>query len=45
MIADEVERYLRTGESDPHLAAWPGVPMRIPYCMTRGRDAMARAAP
>src|SRR5580658_2470385 len=23
-IADEVERYLRTGETDPHLAAWPG---------------------
>lgn len=23
-IADEVERYLRTGETDPHHAAWPG---------------------
>lgn len=23
-IADEVERYLRTGETDPHYAAWPG---------------------
>ncbi len=23
-IADEVERYLRTGETDPHLAAWSG---------------------
>ena len=23
-IADEVERYLRTGETDPYLAAWPG---------------------
>ena len=23
-IADEVERYLRSGESDPHLAAWSG---------------------
>ena len=22
--ADEVERYLRTGETDPHHAAWPG---------------------
>jgi hypothetical protein len=24
MIADEVERYLRTGDTDPHHAAWPG---------------------
>lgn len=23
-IADEVERYLRTGDTDPHHAAWPG---------------------
>jgi hypothetical protein len=23
-IADEIERYLRTGETDPHYAAWPG---------------------
>ena len=23
-IADEVERYLRTGQTDPHLAAWSG---------------------
>ena len=23
-IADDVERYLRTGETDPHHAAWPG---------------------
>ncbi len=23
-IAAEVERYLRTGETDPHHAAWPG---------------------
>jgi hypothetical protein len=23
-IADEVERYIRTGETDPHHAAWPG---------------------
>ena len=23
-VADEVERYLRTGETDPHHAAWPG---------------------
>jgi len=23
-IAGEVERYLRTGETDPHPAAWPG---------------------
>ena len=23
-IADEVQRYLRTGETDPHHAAWPG---------------------
>ena len=23
-IADEIERYLRTGETDPHHAAWPG---------------------
>jgi len=23
-IADEVERYLRTGDTDPYLAAWPG---------------------
>ncbi len=23
-IADEIERYLRTGETDPHLAAWSG---------------------
>jgi len=23
-IADEVERYLRTGETAPHHAAWPG---------------------
>ena len=23
-IADEIERYLRTGETDPYLAAWPG---------------------
>jgi hypothetical protein len=23
-IVDEVERYLRTGETDPHHAAWPG---------------------
>lgn len=24
MIADEIERYLRTGETDPHLTAWSG---------------------
>lgn len=24
MIAAEIERYLRTGETDPHHAAWPG---------------------
>lgn len=24
-ISDEVERYLRTGETDPHHAAWPGI--------------------
>jgi hypothetical protein len=23
-IADEIERYLRTGDADPHHAAWPG---------------------
>lgn len=23
-IADEIERYLRTGKTDPHLAAWSG---------------------
>jgi len=23
-IADEIERYLRTGDTDPHHAAWPG---------------------
>lgn len=23
-VADEVERYLRTGDADPYLAAWPG---------------------
>jgi hypothetical protein len=23
-VDDEVERYLRTGETDPHHAAWPG---------------------
>jgi len=23
-IADEIERYLRTGDADPHFAAWPG---------------------
>ena len=23
-VADEIERYLRTGDSDPHLAAWSG---------------------
>lgn len=32
-IADEVERYLRTGETDPHFAAWPG------GFMERARDA------
>ncbi|MFU8806433.1 MAG: hypothetical protein ACNA8W_21655, partial [Bradymonadaceae bacterium] len=23
-VADEIERYLRTGDSDPYYAAWPG---------------------
>jgi hypothetical protein len=34
-IADEIERYLRTGETDPYEAAWPG------GVMERGRRAHA----
>jgi len=34
-IADETERYLRTGETDPYLAAWPG------NVMEQGRRAHA----
>jgi hypothetical protein len=34
-IADEIERYLRTGEVDPYEAAWPG------DVMERGRRAHA----
>lgn len=26
-IAEEIERYLRTGNTDPYLAAWPGGPV------------------